>query len=60
MTDLKFVPLEDMENRLGEALAIAIAMIRDQSLINNKNMAQVETVFREWCDGIVDGGQIND
>ena len=60
MIDFKFTPLNNMEDQLGDALGLAIGMIRDPSLINNKNMAQIETVFKEWCDGIVDGELLND
>ena len=60
MTDYKFVPLDSLEDRLGNALGIAIAMIRNPNTVDNKAMAQVETPFKEWCDGIVDGGRLND
>ncbi len=60
MTDFKFVPLNSLENRLGDALGLAIAMIRDPSAVDNKTMAQIEAPFKEWCDGLVDGGLLND
>ena len=60
MTDYKFVPLDSLEDRLGNALGIAIAMIRNPNTVDNKAMAQVETPFKEWCDAIVDGGRLND
>ena len=60
MTDYKFVPLNSLEDRLGNALGIAIAMIRNPNTVDNKAMAQVETPFKEWCDAIVDGGRLND
>jgi hypothetical protein len=59
MTDYKFVPLDSLENRLGDALGLAIAMIRKPEIIDNKAMAQVETPFKEWCDAIVDGGRLD-
>jgi hypothetical protein len=60
MTDYKFVPLDSLENRLGDALGLAIAMIRNPNTVDNKAMAQVETPFKEWCDALVDGGRLND
>ena len=60
MTDFKFVPLNSLENRLGEALGLAIAMIRNPNTVDNKAMAQVEAPFKEWCDALVDGGLLND
>ena len=56
MTDFKFVPLNSLEDRLGDALGLAIAMIRNPNTVDNKAMAQIETPFKEWCDAIVDGG----
>ena len=60
MTDFKFVPLNSLENRLGDALGIAISMIRKPKTIDNKAMAQIEAAFKEWCDALVDGGLLND
>jgi hypothetical protein len=60
MTDYKFVPLNSLEDRLGDALGLAIAMIRNPNTVDNKAMAQIETPFKEWCDAIVDGGRLND
>jgi hypothetical protein len=60
MTDFKFVPLNSFENRLGDALGLAIVMIRDPSAVDNKAMAQIEAPFKEWCDALVDGGLLND
>jgi hypothetical protein len=60
MTDYKFVPLNSLEDRLGDALGLAIAMIRNPNTVDNKAMAQVETPFKEWCDAIVDGGRLDD
>ncbi len=60
MTDFKFVPLNSLENRLGDALGLAIAMIRDPSAVDNKAMAQIEAPFKEWCDALVDGGLLGD
>jgi hypothetical protein len=60
MTDYKFVPLDSLENRLGDALGLAIAMIRNPEIIDNKTMTQIEAPFKEWCDALVDGGLLND
>ena len=60
MIDYKFVPLNSLEDRLGDALGLAIDMIRNPNTVNNKAMAQVETPFKEWCDAIVDGGRLDD
>ena len=60
MTDYKFVPLDSLENRLGNALGLALGMIRHPEIINNKAMAQIEALFKEWCDALVDGGLLND
>jgi hypothetical protein len=60
MTDYKFVPLNSLEDRLGDALGLAIAMIRNPNTVDNKAMAQIETPFKEWCDAIVDGGRLDD
>ena len=60
MDDFKFVPLNSLENRLGDALGLAIAMIRDPHTVDNKTMSQIEAPFKEWCDGLVDGGLLND
>ena len=60
MTYYKFVPLNSLEDRLGDALGLAIAMIRNPNTVDNKAMAQVETPFKEWCDAIVDGGRLDD
>jgi len=60
MTDYKFVPLNTLEDRLGDALGLAISMIRKPETIDNKTMAQIEAPFKEWCDALVDGGLLND
>ena len=60
MTDYKFVPLDSLEDRLGDALGLAIAMIRNPNTVDNKAMAQIETPFKEWCDAIVDGDRLDD
>lgn len=60
MTDFKFVPLNSLEDRLGDALGLAIALIRNPNTVDNKAMAQIEAPFKEWCDAIVDGGRLND
>ena len=59
MTDFKPMPLSTLEDRLGNALGIAIAMIRNPNTVDNKAMAQIETPFKEWCDAIVDGGRLD-
>lgn len=60
MIDYKFVPLNSLEDRLGDALGLAIAMIRNPNTVDNKAMAQIEAPFKEWCDTLVDGGLLND
>ncbi len=59
MTDFKPVPLNSLEDRLGNALGIAIGMIRDPNRVDNKTLAQIEAPFKEWCDAIVDGGRLD-
>ena len=59
MIDYKFVPLNSLEDRLGDALGLAIAMIRNPNTVDNRAMAQIETPFKEWCDAIVDGGRLD-
>ena len=60
MTDFKFVPLNSLENRLGDALGLAISMIRKPETIDNKAMTQIEIAFKEWCDALVDRGLLDD
>ena len=60
MTDFKFVPLNSLKDRLGDALGLAIALIRNPNTVDNKAMAQIETPFKEWCDAIVDEGRLDD
>jgi hypothetical protein len=60
MADYKFVPLNSLENRLGDALGLAIGMIRNPETIDNKAMAQIEAPFKEWCDALVDGESLDD
>lgn len=59
MIDYKFVPLNSLEDRLGDALGLAIAMIRNPNMLDNKTMSQIEVPFKEWCDSIVDGGRLD-
>lgn len=59
MIDPKPVPLDTLEDRLGNALGIAIGMIRDPGTVNNAAMVQIEAPFKEWCDAVVDGGRLN-
>jgi hypothetical protein len=58
MTEFKPMPLDTLEDRLGNALGLALFMIRHPGTVDNKLMAQVETPFKEWCDAIVDGGRL--
>ena len=60
MTDFKPVPLDTLENRLGDALGLAISMIRKPEIMDNKTMSQIEAPFKEWCDALVDGGLLDD
>jgi hypothetical protein len=60
MTEYKFTPLDSLEDRLGNALGLAIGMIRNPETIDNKTMTQIEAPFKEWCDALVDGGLLND
>ena len=55
MADFKPVELSTLENRLGNALGLALGMIRDPSMIDNRAMAQIETPFKEWCDLVISG-----
>jgi hypothetical protein len=50
MTDYKFVPLNNLENRLGNALGLAIAMIRKPETVDNKTMAQIAAALRAAAD----------
>ena len=59
MTDFKFMPLDSLEDRLGNALGLALSMIRNPETVDNRAMAQIETPFKEWCDAIVDGGRLD-
>lgn len=59
MTDFRPMPLDSLEDRLGNALGLALGMIRNPMLVDNKAMAQVEGPFKEWCDAIVDGGRLD-
>ena len=59
MTDFKPMPQDTLEDRLGNALGLALGMIRDPMLVDNKAMAQVEEPFKEWCDAIVDRGRLD-
>ena len=59
MTDFKPVPLITLEDRLGNALGIAIGMIRNPNLVSNSAMAEIEAPFKEWCDAMVDGGHLD-
>ena len=52
MTEFKPMPVEALEDRLGNALGLALFMIRHPETVDNKAMAQVETPFKEWCDAV--------
>ena len=60
MSDYKPVPLNSLEDRLGNALGLALGMIRNPEIIDNRTMAQIEAPFGEWCDALVDGGRLDD
>jgi hypothetical protein len=60
MTDYKFAPLNSLEDRLGNALGLAIGMILKPETIDNKAMGQIEAPFKEWCDALVDGRRLDD
>ena len=59
MPDFKPAPLGTLEDRLGNALGIALGMIRDPNRVDNRALAQIEAPFKEWCDAIIDGGRLN-
>ena len=61
MTDnYRFVPLNSIENRLGNALGLALGMLYKPSTVDNRTIAQIETAFKEWCDAVVDEGRLHD
>ena len=59
MTDFKFVPTNTLEDRLGDALGLAIGLIRSPETVDNKAMAQIEAPFKEWCDSLITRGLLN-
>lgn len=43
-----------LEDRLGNALGLAIYMLRHPNNINDASMARVEAQFTEWLNSVVD------
>ena len=58
--DLYFPALDSLENRLGDALGLAIGIIRNPEALNNQTMATIEKAFGEWCDKQIDEIQNED
>ena len=54
MTEIIHPPLDSLEDRLGDALGVALGMVRHPETITNASMAMVEKVFLEWCDKQID------
>ena len=54
MTEITHPPLDSLEDRLGDALGVALGMLRQPDTITNASMAMVEKVFLEWCDKQID------
>jgi hypothetical protein len=52
--DLYFPVLDSLENRLGDALGLAIGLIRHPENLDNRLMATIEGAFAEWCDKQID------
>jgi hypothetical protein len=52
--DLYFPALDSLENRLGDALGLAIGLIRHPEKLDNRTMATIEGAFAEWCDKQID------
>ena len=59
MTEIIQPPLDSLEDRLGDALGVALGMLRQPNTITNASMAMVEKAFLEWCDKQIDafGGE---
>lgn len=55
MTEIIQPPLDSLEDRLGDALGVALGMLRQPDTLTNASMALVEKVFLEWCDKQIDG-----
>jgi len=58
--DLCFPALDSLENRLGDALGLAIGIIRNPDKLNNQTMATIEKAFGEWWDKQIDEMQNED
>jgi hypothetical protein len=56
MNDLYYPSLDSLEDRLGDALGLALGIIRDPEgkALTNQNMAIIEKAFKEWCDKQID------
>jgi hypothetical protein len=48
--DLYFSALNPLENKLGDALGLAIGLIRYPEKLDNRTMATIEGAFAEWCN----------
>lgn len=48
--DIRHPKLNNLENQLGNALGVALAVIRDPALLDNRTMADLEKPFKKWCD----------
>ncbi|MGA1728438.1 MAG: hypothetical protein ACO38U_09270 [Burkholderiaceae bacterium] len=54
MNDPYFPALDSLENRLGDALGLAIGLIRHPEKLDNRTMATIEGAFAQWCDKQID------
>jgi hypothetical protein len=50
MNDPYFPALNPLENKLGDALGLAIGLIRYPEKLDNRTMATIEGAFAEWCN----------
>lgn len=55
MTEIIHPPLDNLENRLGDALGVALGMLRNPETLTNASMVMIEKAFLEWCDKQIDG-----
>jgi hypothetical protein len=55
VTEIIHPPLDNLEDRLGDALGVALGMLRHPETLTNASMAMVEKAFLEWCDKQIDG-----
>jgi hypothetical protein len=46
--------LDSLENKLGDALGLAIGLIRHPEKLDNRTMATIEGAFAQWCDKQID------